>query len=282
VGFIKNASEESEEAMVKMDRPNAFIRDPIATKKEWDQVQALHPKCMMCTIALYLKGEAPKEFVQQLADVLMFDGDGEDVPLYLRIQRFHAAKISELIESGKTVDDYKCPFKKSLFDKLVMPSSKLLYRLDPNKTRSLDDVMTEVHPLVREYQAFLEQDTPRYNDTVSKWGLEKYLDVMDNFFLVSRIQHPDEPWGDFWFKCCCKHCHVNGCCRESMVWSMFLNHNLKMPAKYAVLEPHNRKKKGKPTEKRVAALRAAEEDARPFVDKAPPKVLAIAYRAERY
>ena len=40
--------------------------------------------------------------------------------------------------------------------------------------------------------------------------------------------------------------------------------------------------KGKPTEKRVAALRAAEEDARPFVDKAPPKVLAIAYRAERY
>ena len=46
--------------------------------------------------------------------------------------------------------------------------------------------------------------------------------------------------------------------------------------------PHNRKKKGKPTEKRVAALRAAEEDARPFVDKAPPKVLAIAYRAERY
>ena len=54
--------------------------------------------------------------------------------------------------------------------------------------------------------------------------------------------------------------------------SLFLNHNLKIPAKYAVLEPHNRKKKGKPTEKRIAALCAAEEDARLFVDKASPKV----------
>ena len=116
---------------------------------------------------------------------------------------------------------------------------------------------------------------------MSKWGLVKYLEVMDNFILVSRIQHPDEPWGEFWFKCSCKHSHVHGCCRESIVWSMFLNHNLKIPAKYAVLEPHNRKKKGKPTEKRIAAIRAAEQDARPFVDKAPPKVPAIPPRAER-
>ena len=171
--------------MVKMGRPNAFIRDPIATKKEWDQVQALHPKCMLCTLPLHAKGDAVHEFVQQLVDVLMFYGDDEDVPLYLRIQRFHAAKISELIESGKTVDDYKCPFKKSLFDKLVMPSSKLMYHLDPNKTRSIDNILTELHPLVREYQAFLEQGTTKYKDAVSKWGLVKYLEVMDNFILVS-------------------------------------------------------------------------------------------------
>jgi hypothetical protein len=195
--------------------------------------------------------------------------------MYLRIQRFHAAKISELIELGKTVDDYKCPFKKSLFDKLVMPSSKLMYHLDPNKTRSIDDIMTELHPLVREYQAFLEQGTTKYKDAVSKWGLVKYLEVMDNFNLVSRIKHPDEPWGEFWFKCSFKHCHVHGCCRESIIWNMFLNHTLKILPKYAVLEPHNREKRGKPTEKRIAAMRAAEEDARPFVDKAPPKVPAM-------
>ena len=38
VAFIKNASEESETTMLQAGRPNAFIRDPIASKKEWDQV----------------------------------------------------------------------------------------------------------------------------------------------------------------------------------------------------------------------------------------------------
>jgi hypothetical protein len=53
---------------------------------------------------------------------------------------------------------------------------------------------------------------------------------------------------------------------------MLLDHSLKISAKYAVLD---RKKRGKLTEKRIAAMRAEEEDARPYVDKAPPKVLAI-------
>ena len=48
VGFVKSASEESEEAMVKMGRPNAFIRDPIVTKKEWDQVHALGRRSPIC------------------------------------------------------------------------------------------------------------------------------------------------------------------------------------------------------------------------------------------
>ena len=50
-----------------------------------------------------------------------------------------------------------------------------------------------------------------------------------------------------------------------------MNHELKLPPKYAFLEPYNRKKKGRPTEKRVAKLLQGE-DARPFVDRAAPKV----------
>ena len=170
--------------------------------------------------------------------------------------------------SGKKAEDYKCPFKKSLFDNLVMPSSKLMYHPDPNNKRPLESVMEDLTERVKDYQAFLGQNTARYKDAVREWGLVKYLEVMDSFTFMSRIKHPDEPWGKFVFKCSCKHCHVHGCCRESIVWSMLLDHTLKIPAKYAVLEPHNRKKKGKPTEERIAAMRAEEEDARPYVDKA--------------
>ena len=51
--------------------------------------------------------------------------------------------------------------------------------------------------------------------------------------------------------------------------------SVKILGKYAVLEQHNRKKKGKPTEKGIVAMRAEDEGARQYVDKAPPKVLAI-------
>ena len=86
------------------------------------------------------------------------------------------------------------------------------------------------------------------------------------------------PWsfGELKFKCNCKGCYVRGCCRDSLLWSMVLNPKLIIPPKYAKREPALRKKRGRPTEKRVERLteKQKEVDARPFVDKAPPRVSA--------
>ena len=64
--------------------------------------------------------------------------------------------------------------------------------------------------------------------------------------------------------------------RDSLLWSMVLSPNLILPPKYAKREPALRKKRGRPTEKRVERLteQQKEVDARPFVDKAPPRVSA--------
>jgi hypothetical protein len=149
---------------------------------------------MLCSLPIYASAADAEEFARELVDVLMHDGD-TGAPLYLRIQRFHTANLSEWIESGKKAEDYKCPFKKSLFDSLVMPSSKLMYHLDPNNKRPLESVMEDLTERVKGYQAFLGQDTARYKDAVREWGLVKYLEVMDSFTFVSRIKHPNEPWG---------------------------------------------------------------------------------------
>ena len=55
-----------------------------------------------------------------------------------------------------------------------------------------------------------------------------------------------------------------------------LNPNLIPPPKYATHEPALRKKRGCPTEKHEKRLteKQKEVDARPFVDKAPPRVSA--------
>ena len=103
----------------------------------------------------------------------------------------------------------------------------------------------------------------------STWDMEYYLDVMESFHVISRISKQDESFGDLKFKCNCKGCLVRGCCRDSLLWGMVLNPNLILPPKYAKREPALRKKRGRPTEKRVERLteQQKEVDARPFVDR---------------
>ena len=158
-----------------------------------------------------------------------------------------------------------------------MPANWLMYRLDPKGTRDLNDVHSALQPYFRDYQAFMRQHETGtgFANRVARWDLEEYLDVMDTAVVVSRIDNKkDDLWGDLYFKCSCKLCFVRACCRESVIWSMVLNPKLVIPPKYAKLEPGEPKRKGRPTDKRVAKLKEAQADidARPFVDKAAPRV----------
>ncbi len=59
-----------------------------------------------------------------------------------------------------------------------------------------------------------------------------------------------------------------------------LNLELVIPPEYAKREPALRKKKGRPTDKRVDRLREkkVDEDARAYVDKAKPRVSSYSLR----
>ena len=107
-------------------------------------------------------------------------------------------------------------------------------------------------------------------EEVRSWSIDKYLDVMESFRVVTRIKSPEVKWGDIWFKCSCKYCHIHACCAESILLSMILNPALKLPPKWSRMEPGDRKRRGRPTEKRVLKMKG-EIDARPFPDKADPR-----------
>ena len=156
-----------------------------------------------------------------------------------------------------------------------MPSN-LLYRLDPKCTRKILDVVRSLSPYLEEFKTFCVQHEESNKARVEAWDMEHYLDVMESFHVITRICKQDESFGELKFKCNCKRCYVHGCCRDSLLWSMVLNPKLIIPPKYAKREPALRKKRGRPTEKRVERLteKQKEVDARPFVDKAPPRVSA--------
>ena len=92
--------------------------------------------------------------------------------------------------------------------------------------------------------------------------MEHYLDVMESFHVITRIlvSKQDESFGELKFKCNCKGCYVRCCCRDSLLWSMVLNPNLILPPNYAKREPALRKKRGRPTEKRVERLTEQQKE----------------------
>jgi len=272
VDFTKSASEESEAKMIELGRPNAFVRDPQPSKKEWDHVQALHPKVWLLSVPLMLSAADTTSFAELTTEIMWTSGGPHVLsqePVYLKIQNYHASQLQEWIARGNKEANYKSVMKKKWLDSIVMPTNKLMFELDPCKTRSLESVMTDLTPYIMDFRAFLLQHTDEHRATVADWSLEHYLDVLDSMRLVTRIT---PAWGQLQFKCSCKHCHVHGCCRETVICSMLLDHTLKIPGKYAHLTPGIRKRRGKPTDKRVAKLKAGAEDARAFVDKASPRV----------
>jgi hypothetical protein len=149
---------------------------------------------------------------------------------------------------------------------------KLMFTVDPKGSRKLDHVMRDLKPYFQAFAAFCDQHLECNKDILDGWSLEEYLTVNENFHVLTRIVKADEAWGELKFKCNCKRCFIHCCCGQSLAWSMVLNPKLIMPPKYAKLSPNLRKKKGRPTAKRIELLKALQADARPFVDKAKPRV----------
>ena len=67
---------------------------------------------MMCALPSIGSKEDAEAFSRMMYDVTMHEADAE-APLYLRIQSWHAAQLSEWVEGGKKEEDYK--FQKNHF-----------------------------------------------------------------------------------------------------------------------------------------------------------------------
>ncbi len=136
------------------------------------------------------------------------------------------------MRAGKKEEDYKFNLRKKLVAQIMVPSNRLMYKLDPKGTRNRDRVIRDLRPYQRDYRNFLLQHQPARKAIVDKWHLSKYLEVMGNFTLLELIKgDATQQWGELKYKCSCKGCHVRGCCRENLLCSMVINHKLVMPQK---------------------------------------------------
>ncbi len=149
-------------------------------------------------------------------------------PVYLHIQKFHAAKLDDHLESSGKEQDFKCRIRKKLLDKIIMPSNKLMYTVDPKGSRKLDHVVKDLKQYFQAFAAYCDQHLECNKDILDGWSLEQYLTVNENFHVLTRIVKADELWGELKFKCNGKRCFIHCCCGQSLAWSMVLNPKLIM------------------------------------------------------
>ncbi len=105
-------------------------------------------------------------------------------------------------------------------------------------------------------------------------GKQRNISTLCSHSGLTRIRALEEKWGGIWFKGLCKHCHIHVCFGESVLFGIILSHTLKLHpdwSEWSCKEPSDRKRRGRPTEKRVEKRKAKEIDARPFPNQAAPR-----------
>ena len=150
-----------------------FVRNPVPSKKEWDAVQGIHPKALLCSIpclrgnSVVAMSAADTDAFGSLVTDICYAGTRGD-PVYLHIEKFHRAKLAEHVGRGGEPEKFRCRIIKRLLDKIVMPANWLMFRLDPDGTKPIAEVHEALKPYWRDFQTFLLQHEDRAKGTVDQ------------------------------------------------------------------------------------------------------------------
>jgi len=87
--------------------------------------------------------------------------------------------------------------------------------------------------------------TPSYSADLD---IHQVLDILESFHQVELLRHP---WSkEQYYKCSCPDCHRDGVCDHSVMFSMFVEKNICVPARFVTTQVAKRRKPGRPADPR--------------------------------
>jgi hypothetical protein len=149
--YIKTAlGEDQLQRLSNVRSWNAFIREPISTKKMWDGVQSAHSKTFSCCFVVTTsskRSNVPIKFRNMMEEIM--ECWPRTLALHLKIAAWHE-DMRRLGQSPRL--DLGEP-------KLILvPQQASLKRLDLTGELSVPTVRTQLQPLVRQYERLVIQD----------------------------------------------------------------------------------------------------------------------------
>ena len=100
----------------------------------------MHPKTLVCTLLLSTSGkDTEKKFFERAHQIMALCED--KTPIHLKIKAWHA--------NNKRFSVTPVPPRLENFKELLMPRQHILKSIDPDFTKSTDEVLAHLTPLAR-------------------------------------------------------------------------------------------------------------------------------------
>ena len=81
---------------------------------------------------------------------------------------------------------------------------------------------------------------------INDLDIHQVLEILESFYQVDLLRQPWSP--EQYYKCSCADCHRDGVCDHSLMFSMFVDKSICVPACYVTMQVAKRRKPGRPAE----------------------------------
>jgi hypothetical protein len=212
---IECKGDEHRDRLIKEGHQNRFPSFPDITDDIWDIVSHVHPKTLICTLAMRVKEPAHRK-ISDLFDSIndeVFEIGDKDMPLHIKLRKWH---------TENDITACNLDFKEQSVSKLLMPSQRLMHALDPDNSREPTCVRHEVWGLMEDYKKLIKDKNKDYKTM-------RLPDMLDLYSKFHYIVYKEPDWSVVDWGCSCVACLRDCVCSHSTLVGMFFSSTLRVP-----------------------------------------------------
>ena len=212
---IQCKGEEHTQRLIDGGEPNRFPSIPRIMDETWQTVMNCHPKTLVCTLAIRVKDGVQLKLSDIFDSVTqeMYETGDADTPLHLKISKWH---------SDFNISDCDHQFKEASIGKLLMPSQRLLWELDPEDSREIACVRNEVWAIMADYKRLMKETDVSYKK-------KKLPELLDLYSKCHYLEYKTEGWSVVDWGCTCVRNLRDCVCMHSTLIGMFFHKNIAVP-----------------------------------------------------
>ena len=189
---------------------------PWPIRDDWNRLEALHPFVLGLAYA-----DGPSQvkdtWRKSMRQIRSLSGVDSMTPVHDKIRILHEA------------DSISLPPRTTLWS-IIIPSSRLLAKLDQQRAKSLEDLRELIRPGRHLFEDMLSNPI-QFEYDHSEMPIEEVVDLYESYYLLEPIEEKWGRWGSW--KCMCESFMSAAVCGHSLLLAMLYDKTLEFPPKHS-------------------------------------------------